>query len=232
MLYFISFIAAMIITMLLIPPLMRTARYFDVVDNPGPRKVHQSVIPRIGGIAMVIGACLPIMLWTEASGDIVGYVAGVCVILIFGVLDDRYDLNYKIKFAGQVIAIVLVLLSNDIVISKIPFFNELSLHYIISIPITVISLLGITNAINLTDGLDGLAGGTALLSLGLITVLAYQDNNIHIVLICLAILGSILGFLRFNTYPADVFMGDAGSQFLGFSLGVLSLLLTQQGVSI
>ena len=212
--------------MALIPPLMRWAVALHIVDIPGARTVHQGVIPRIGGIAMVAGALLPIILWLPPEPVIVAYILGAFVILFFGVWDDRKSLDYRIKFLGQIIAILIVAVYGEVLITALPFW-EGELPFYIALPLTVFALLGITNAINLADGLDGLAGGSTLLSLGLIALLAYLGDGAHLVLITVAIMGGILGFLRFNSYPASVFMGDAGSQFLGFSAGVLALVLTQ-----
>ena len=153
---------------------------------------------------------------------------GVIVILIFGVWDDRKELDYKVKFLGQILAVSIVVFQGDILITHIPVFKEYLLPTYISYPLTFIALLGITNAINLADGLDGLAGGTTLLSLGVIALLASIADGMETVLLVAAIAGGVLGFLRYNTYPAVIFMGDAGSQFLGFSVGVLSVVLVEK----
>lgn len=224
---FLSFITALFVTMLLIPPLMRTARRLQFVDLPDERKVHAVAIPRIGGVAIVVGALLPVFLWLPASAQTNAFLLGSLVILVFGVWDDRVNLNYRIKLLGQVIAVGIVVGYGGIVFDHVPLFGMESAAWYWSVPLTILFLLGVTNAINLTDGLDGLAGGTALLSVGAIALLAFMAENLPVVLIALAVVGSILGFLRFNTHPATVFMGDCGSQFLGFCLGVLALMLTQ-----
>jgi UDP-GlcNAc:undecaprenyl-phosphate/decaprenyl-phosphate GlcNAc-1-phosphate transferase len=141
-------------------------------------------------------------------------------------LDDRFDLNYKIKFIGQIIAALIVVLYGNVLIERIPFF-EGTLPTLFAVPLTVLVLLATINAINLSDGLDGLAGGVSLLSLGTIALLAHSSQAFEILIIALAVIGSVFGFLRFNTYPAVVFMGDTGSQFLGFAVGVLTIQLTQ-----
>jgi UDP-GlcNAc:undecaprenyl-phosphate GlcNAc-1-phosphate transferase len=223
---FLSFLVAMFVTMMLIPPLIRGAERLQFVDLPGERKVHTQAIPRIGGIAMVIGAVLPIIFWLGPQPQVIGLLAGFAVIVVFGVWDDRSDLDYRIKFLGQFIAAVIVVVYGGVRVETIPML-DFPLADVVSIPVTIFVLLAITNAINLADGLDGLAGGTTLLSLGMIAVLAYINSAVVIVLIALAVIGSILGFLRFNTHPARIFMGDGGSQFLGFSLGALALMLTQ-----
>jgi UDP-GlcNAc:undecaprenyl-phosphate GlcNAc-1-phosphate transferase len=225
---FFSFIAAMFITMLLIPPLMRSAHRLQIVDMPNERKVHTAAVPRIGGIAMVAGAVFPIVVWMNADATVSSLLWGMAIIFVFGIWDDRKDLDYRIKFFGQTLAVLVVVISGDVVITTLPFIEAQPIPGYIAYPITVIFLLGVTNAINLADGLDGLAGGTTLLSLGAIALLAYLEGSADLLLISVAILGSLLGFLRFNTHPARVFMGDGGSQFLGFSAGVLALLLTQR----
>lgn len=223
---FFGFIIAVFVTMALIPPLMRWAVVLRIVDIPDARKVHTGVIPRIGGIAMVVGTLLPLILWLPPSPMVIAYILGAIIILFFGVWDDRKNLGYRVKFLGQLVAVLVVVLYGDVLITAIPFWDELPFY--IALPLTIFALLGITNAINLADGLDGLAGGTTLLSLGLIAFLAYLADGAILVLITVAIMGGILGFLRFNTYPASVFMGDGGSQFLGFSVGVLAIVLTQK----
>lgn len=225
---FFSFIAAMFITMLLIPPLMRSAHRLQIVDMPNERKVHTAAVPRIGGIAMVAGAVFPIVVWMNADATVSSLLWGMAIIFVFGIWDDRKDLDYRIKFFGQTLAVLVVVIFGDVVITTLPFIEAQPIPGYIAYPITVIFLLGVTNAINLADGLDGLAGGTTLLSLGAIALLAYLEGSADLLLISVAILGSLLGFLRFNTHPARVFMGDGGSQFLGFSAGVLALLLTQR----
>ncbi|MDX1810728.1 MAG: MraY family glycosyltransferase, partial [Gammaproteobacteria bacterium] len=223
-----SFIIAMFITMALIPPLKRTAGRFNFMDTPDERKVHTGVIPRIGGIAMVCGVILPIPFLLQLSHELVAFLFGACIIIVFGVLDDRYDLSPKYKFLGQFLASLVIVLWGGIIIEYVPFLSSEPIPVYLSIPLTIFALLGITNAINLADGLDGLAGGTVLISLTGIAVVAYMLDQQIVLFIALAIMGSILGFLRFNTYPATVFMGDGGSQFLGFSIGVLTILLVHK----
>ena len=225
MLYLFAFIVALVITMVLIPLTMKWAHTIGAIDLPDSRKVHTTAIPRAGGIAMVFASLLSIIFWAELDAQIISLLVGFGVLLFFGIWDDRTDLNYKIKFLGQFVAVVIVVVIGDVVIRSVPFFG--ALPDIIAIPFTVFALVGITNAINLLDGLDGLAGGTTLLSLCVICLLAFQAEGSNVVIICMAVAGSIFGFLRHNTYPAQLFMGDTGSQFLGFSTGILAILLTQ-----
>lgn len=227
MLFFFAFVVSLAVSMALIPPLVRLAGRLHTMDVPDERKIHKTIMPRVGGIAMVLGSILPIAMWVPFSSEVRGLLGGVTVLLVFGVWDDRVNLHYALKFLGQLIAVVIVVVYGDVVIRQLPFGGSTIPDYI-SIPLTVFVLVGITNAINLADGLDGLAGGTTLLSLGCISLVAYLASDAELVLIALAIMGGIMGFLRYNTYPARIFMGDTGSQFLGFTVGVLALMLTQK----
>src|SRR3569832_2257107 len=224
MVLFFSFLIAMFVTMALIPPLMRVAERLQIVDLPNDRKVHLQAIPRVGGMAMVAGTVLPAVLWLWSMPQMTGLLSAMAVILVFGVWDDRADLDYRLKFAGQCVAAVIVWWVG-VRVTELPWVGEIST--LASLSLTVFALLAITNAVNLADGLDGLAGGSMLLSLATIAVLGYMADHAAVALLAVAVMGSILGFLRFNTHPARVFMGDGGSQFLGFAVGVLVILLTQ-----
>ena len=219
----------MMLTVVLIPPLMKSASRFKFIDYPNERKVHTGMIPRVGGVAMIIGAVLPFILLMSNLHEFIYVYVSLFTLLIFGLVDDRYVLNYKFKFLGQILAVLSVVFLGGVVIEKLPLFNDMLIPKYIAIPFTIFALLGVTNAINLSDGLDGLAGGQTILSLGAIALISYKAENIIVLMLALSVMGSILGFLRFNTYPATVFMGDTGSQFLGFTLGVAVILLTQQG---
>ena len=218
----------MFITMALVPPLMKAATRFAFIDEPGERKVHDTPIPRIGGVAMVVGVLIPVMLWADHPPMVIAVLLGIAVILIFGIWDDRVTLSHRIKFFGQFLAISIVVFYGDIKIYYLPFHSIHAVPEWFAIPFTYFALLGVTNAINLSDGLDGLAGGTTLLTAAAIGLLAYMSSDDILLIFSLALMGSIIGFLRYNTHPAQVFMGDCGSQFLGFTVGVLVVILTQQ----
>lgn len=223
----LGFLLAMSVTMALIPPLMRVAARLHFLDAPGERKVHSSPVPRVGGIAMAAGTLLALALSGQFTQPMPAYLAGIVVLLGFGVWDDRVSLSAGPKFFGQIIAIVLVMIWGDVSISSITLTERLLLPTWISLPLTFLFLLGVTNAINLADGLDGLAGGTTLLSLSALALLSLTSGNPFVGVVAIVVIGAILGFLRFNTHPARVFMGDSGSQILGFSAAVLAVVLTQ-----
>jgi len=226
MLYVFAFIISLVATMILIPPVMKWADKIGAIDVPDARKVHTQSIPRVGGIAMVAGSVISILLLAELDQQIIAILVGFLVIWGFGLWDDKCDLNYKIKFLGQLLAVVIVVTWGDVIIRSFPFIDSYLPDYL-AIPFTIFALVGITNAINLSDGLDGLAGGTSLITISIIALLAFDANGEMVLLISMAVAGSIFGFLRHNTHPARLFMGDTGSQFLGFSLGVLVIVLSQ-----
>ena len=228
MLYFVVFIAALVLTMALIPPLIQYASQLKLVDIPGDRKVHMTSVARVGGIGMVLGTLIPVFLWGELDPAVLSLLAGIGVIFVFGIWDDRGDLDYRLKFSGQIIATCIVVIYGDITIKVVPFFGLDPVSPWLYYPLSVFVLVAVTNAVNLADGLDGLAAGVVLLSLAGVAILALFADGTDLLLITLAVVGSIVGFLRFNTYPARIFMGDTGSQFLGFSAGVLMIMLTQQ----
>jgi UDP-GlcNAc:undecaprenyl-phosphate GlcNAc-1-phosphate transferase len=222
---FFSFMTSLLICMALIPPLRLLAGRFHVIDQPGERKVHQHPVPRIGGIAFAVGACASIVWWAPKDSTTLSVLLGGLTILGFGVWDDRVNLDYRIKLLGQLVA-ALVVIIGGIRFESIPFLLDAELPMWVGVPVTVLFLVAVSNAVNLTDGLDGLAGGLSFLTLCGIAYLAFLSNNSTVLLLTVPFLGGVLGFLRYNTYPARIFMGDGGSQLLGFIMGVLAILLT------
>lgn len=229
--YVMPFLLAMVITMVWVPLFGRVATRWGIVDKPGTRKVHAVAIPRIGGLAMAMGVSIAAVIVIPLEPTSRYFLIAAAVLTLFGVLDDRFDLDYRLKLVGQLLAVSIVVFGGHIQIHSITLEDRVMLPPWISVPLTVIFLVGITNAINLADGLDGLAGGTTLLCLAALAMLAHSGGQVICAAMALAFAGAILGFLRFNTYPASVFMGDAGSQLLGFAVGVLSLRATQTGES-
>ena len=213
--------------MVIIPFMIRLAPKIGMIDIPEERKVHAKPIPRVGGVGIVLGAMLPAILWLPFEDIYVAYIIGCLVLLAFGVLDDIKELGHYTKFIGQLIAAITLVYYGDLYVSHFPFMGVEYLSADIGKPFTVFALMGMMNATNHSDGLDGLAGGLSLVSLIAMTYLIYQTGDKTAIIIVMAALGGIFGFLRFNTHPAIVFMGDGGSQFLGFTLGAVAVLLTQ-----
>jgi UDP-GlcNAc:undecaprenyl-phosphate GlcNAc-1-phosphate transferase len=224
---FLAFVVALSVTAALIPLLARWAPAIGLTDAPGPRKVHSEPVPRVGGLAMAAGLFIATLLTVELSLPVRGLLLGLLVLVLFGLWDDRVNLGYGAKFAGQVIAVGICMYVGEINIGPLAFGSFDGVPPVISTLITFVFLIGITNAINLADGLDGLAGGMALLCLCAIALFSVASGNSAVTAIALIEAGAVLGFLRFNTHPARVFMGDCGSQMLGLSVGALALLATQ-----
>ena len=223
---FFSFLGSLVICMALIPVLMATAGRLQFVDLPGDRKIHHAPMAKVGGIAFAVGTVVAMLLWAPKDPIVTSGLVGGAVILLFGAWDDRVGLGYKTKFLGQLIAAAVVVWVGGVHLSTLPFMGETPLPLWIAVPVTLFLLVAVTNALNLADGLDGLAGGLSLLSFGGMAFLAYLAGDWVVMSMMVAVLGGLLGFLRFNTYPASIFMGDAGSQFLGFYLGLCAIVLT------
>jgi len=225
--YLLVVFIALSICMVLIPLLVRAAPLLGLMDRPDSRKVHAAPVPRVGGLAIVIGALVAMLIWLPLDRLSQSYLIGVAVLVALGVWDDIKEIGHYKKFAGQLIAVLIVVLYGDLYVTRLPFGWE-TVPAGFGIAFTIFAMVGMINAINHSDGLDGLAGGESLLSLVAIAYLAHLSGHIGAVIIAMTMVGGVLGFLRFNTFPARIFMGDAGSQVLGFTLGFLAVLLTQK----
>ncbi|TGD71890.1 undecaprenyl/decaprenyl-phosphate alpha-N-acetylglucosaminyl 1-phosphate transferase [Mangrovimicrobium sediminis] len=229
--YLYSLTIALFLTIALIPLLIRLSTRLGLIDDPSAeRKVHAVVMPRTGGLGIIIGAALPLLFLLPFEGE-VGYLfIGCAIIVVFGLLDDRLELSYKWKLFGQALA-ALVVMAGGIAAHKLPFLGLDSAPLWLSYPITFFFLVGVVNGVNFSDGLDGLAAGTSIMALLLIFLLAFHVDNYQVAMISLTVVGGVLGFLRYNTFPANIFMGDAGSQFLGFIIACLALMVTQDEIA-
>ncbi len=218
----------------LTPVAIRIARRFDIVDRPGPRKIHRAPIPRIGGLAIFGGfACgLAAAVFTTGYANLLpartGYwgalAAGAVGMLLLGLVDDVVGVSFRGKFAVQILASLVVWTAGfRIALLTHPLDgHRIELGWL-SLPVTVLWIVGITNAINLLDGLDGLAAGCALITTTTIAIIAAHGGRVAVTAIGVALVGSLIGFLRYNFNPARIFLGDSGSLFLGFVLAVISI---------
>ena len=204
---------------------------FNVGALPSERKIHKGFIPLMGGLGIFCGGIIGIVvavLWKDYYLDTftlkyIGIIIGVSIMMLFGILDDVKGMHAGHKFLVQFIASTIVIYTGCRIENIInPFGEPIYLGYI-SIPLTYLWLIGVTNAINLLDGLDGLAGGVSLIVLSSFGAIAYMDQDWMTFGICLAFIGGILGFLKYNYHPAKIFMGDTGSLMLGFLIAAISL---------
>ncbi|TXL66664.1 undecaprenyl/decaprenyl-phosphate alpha-N-acetylglucosaminyl 1-phosphate transferase [Cerasibacillus terrae] len=220
----IAFFIALGSTFLLTYPVKKFAIKIRAVDFPNHRKIHKEVTPRLGGLAIYLGFMLGLVfLWPEHE-HMPEIIAGSFVIVLTGMLDDKYTIRPIIKLTGQLIA-ASFLISSGMIIEKItlPFIGVVELGFA-SVLITVLWIVGITNAINLIDGLDGLATGVTTIALISMFIMAIIDAQMIAAFLCIVLIGANLGFLYHNFYPAKIYMGDTGSNFLGFMIAVVSIL--------
>jgi UDP-GlcNAc:undecaprenyl-phosphate GlcNAc-1-phosphate transferase len=206
----------------------RLAPRLGLVDKPGPRKVHKASVPRVGGWGIVLGTLVSLLLAAGADPLLRSFMIGSFTLFAFGVWDDRREISHWAKFTGQILAAAIVVYFGDLYVSRLPF-TDATLGAAVGKPLTIFAMVGVINAINHSDGLDGLAAGEATLSLIAFAILGYVADSALVVGIALATMGGIVGFLRYNSFPATVFMGDCGSQVLGFTLAFLAVYLTQSG---
>ncbi|WP_181347244.1 MraY family glycosyltransferase [Thalassobacillus sp. CUG 92003] len=213
-----------ILSIVITPLVKKIAIKIGATDQPNDRKVHKIMMPRLGGLAIFISFAGGFLIFFPESSYAWPVLVGATIIIITGVLDDLRELSAKVKLGGQLVAAVIVVIGGvQVEFINLPFGGEIQFGYF-SIPITILWIVGITNAINLIDGLDGLAAGVSAIALLTISGMAITMGNVFVVFAGLMMLGSTLGFLIYNFYPAKIFMGDTGALFLGFMISVLSLL--------
>lgn len=210
-------------------PLVKMLAYkIGAIDVPkDARRVHDHPIPRLGGLAIFYGFLISIMCFTVIEGQLRGILLGALIIVALGIVDDVKQLSAKIKFAVQLVVAVIVVMHGVVIryISVPEFIVEggiLPLGFM-SIPITIMWIVGVTNAVNLIDGLDGLAVGVSSIATFSLFFIAILASEMQIAIITAALAGACLGFLPYNFNPAKIFMGDTGSTFLGYMLSVICI---------
>ncbi|WP_413364874.1 glycosyltransferase family 4 protein [Lysinibacillus sp. 3P01SB] len=224
---YVSLIVAVIAAILLTPLVKRLAFRIGAVDAPNYRKVHARIMPRLGGLAIFGAFLIGIAVLRPDSQYMLAIILGATVIVITGVLDDMYEISAKAKMLGQLVAAGIIVFYGGIQIENInlPFTDEGTLAFgALSIPLTILWIVGITNAINLIDGLDGLAAGVSTIALITLAAMAFIMSNGFVLAVAAILAASTFGFLFYNFHPAKIFMGDTGALFLGFMIAVLSLL--------
>lgn len=220
----IAFFIALSGSLLLTYPVKKLAIKIGAVDLPNYRKIHKNVTPRLGGLAIFAGTFLGVVYLAPSHVYITEILMGAIVIIITGALDDRFSIRPVVKLTGQLVA-ASFLISSGLIIERItlPVIGMIDLGFF-SVIITVFWVVGITNAINLIDGLDGLATGVTTIALTSIFIMAIIDAEVLVAYLSIALIGANLGFLRHNFYPAKIYMGDTGSNFLGYMIAVVSML--------
>ena len=238
----ISFLLAFIVSFMATPYSIKIAEKIGAIDIPkDDRRMRKKSIPKLGGLAVITGFAISLIYLISVMNiegsinlfdenmylkKLIGVGLGVIIITITGVIDDTKTLKPLQKLFGQVLAAVIAVgFGIRISAADIPFMQNTELANEISMIVTVIWIIGITNAINLIDGLDGLSSGIALIScISLLIIFALNYSPMIAILMITSLIGALVGFLPFNFTPAKTFIGDTGSNFLGFSLAVISIL--------
>ena len=222
--YVTYFLVPMAISTILYFPVSRLAIKFGIYAKENERTIHHGKIPRVGGVAIFLAFISCAIFLLPETREFEGLITGAVIIFLFGLADDIFDLKPIIKIIGQFLAATAVIFIGGVYLSRINLPFGIVIEFkLLSYVITYLWIIGIINAVNLIDGLDGLAGGFSVIVLLTICLLATKINNISVIPICLILAGSIMGFLFFNFHPARIFMGDCGSQLLGFCIASISL---------
>ena len=213
-------VIAFIVSYILTPYMARVGKKQNMMDMPGHRKIHEEAIPNLGGIVIFFGFLLSLLFVVQIEGQIKALLIGGVIILLLGVVDDIIDLAPRHKFIIQMVpALIVIIYNSDLINSFI--VNQLKIFDLLGYllyPILIFRIVGVTNSINLIDGLDGLACGVSVVSLITFFILGLRQNFETLNLVSIALVGSMLAFLKFNFYPAKIFLGDSGSTFAGFML--------------
>ena len=223
-----ALVCAMVVSFIMCPLVKSFAYKIGAIDVPkDSRRMHKKPVPRLGGLAIFLGFMVSILLFVHIDHQMKGILLGAVIIVVLGVVDDMTPLRAKFKFLVQICAalvavyhgVVIEILTNPNVFSDAPYWSLGWMKY----PVTVLWIVGVTNAVNLIDGLDGLASGVSTISAMTMLVIAILVSEQQVAIVMAALAGACLGFMPYNKNPAKMFMGDTGSTFLGFMLSTISI---------
>ncbi|EQB38105.1 MULTISPECIES: glycosyltransferase family 4 protein [Virgibacillus] len=215
----------LLFSLIITPIIIKFSKKLNATDKPNVRKVHKAPIPTLGGLAIFISFLLGLLILQPTSTYHFAIIIGAFLIIVLGFFDDITDLSAKFKFIIQIGIACIVVFGGGLHIEfvNLPFGGQIEFGFMSSL-ITVFWIVGVTNAINLIDGLDGLAAGVSAIALFTIAGMAVSMGDVYVATMALILFFSIVGFLRYNFYPAKIFMGDTGALFLGYMIAVLALL--------
>ena len=223
-----ALVCAMVVSFIMCPLVKSFAYKIGAIDVPkDSRRMHKKPVPRLGGLAIFLGFMVSILLFVHIDHQMKGILLGAVIIVVLGVVDDMTPLRAKFKFLVQICAalvavyhgVVIEILTNPNVFSDAPYWSLGWMKY----PVTVLWIVGVTNAVNLIDGLDGLANGVSAISAATVLVIALICSEAQVAVVMAALVGACVGFLPYNLNPAKMFMGDTGATFLGFILSTMSI---------
>src|SRR6478672_32210 len=230
----LAFVTAFVVAMIVMPPLIKIINRFKLFDVPDLRKEHSTPIPTMGGIASCAGMIIGCALWYHFTRDnfTITFFFSIGVLFVIGVMDDLKNLGARYKLAIQLAVALLIAFSGVRITSFNGLFGIYDLPVSAQYTFTILAIAGITNAFNLIDGIDGLAGGLGFMSLVMLGIFLTLCGDANTAIVAFALGGGLLGFLYYNFNPAKIFMGDTGSLVLGFVTSVLCIRLIQLNVSV
>ena len=225
-----AFAVAAVLSYFFTPPVKNFAHKVGAIDVPkDARRMHKKPIPRLGGLAIYGGFLCSILIFGQLDETMLCVLLGAAIIVALGIFDDVLALGAKLKFVVQIVAAAIPVCIGDLQIGLFTNLNPLSdtpfVHLgILAVPVTIIWIVGITNAVNLIDGLDGLAVGVSSIAAITMLAVALLTGNMPIAITMAALAGACIGFMPYNLNPAKIFMGDTGSTFLGYMLATVSIM--------
>ena len=225
-----AFAVAAVLSYFFTPPVKNFAHKVGAIDVPkDARRMHKKPIPRLGGLAIYGGFLCSILIFGQLDETMLCVLLGAAIIVALGIFDDVLALGAKLKFVVQIVAAAIPVCIGDLQIGLFTNLNPLSdtpfVHLgTLAVPVTIIWIVGITNAVNLIDGLDGLAVGVSSIAAITMLAVALLTGNMPIAITMAALAGACIGFMPYNLNPAKIFMGDTGSTFLGYMLATVSIM--------
>lgn len=221
--YLIAFAVSLTLSLLLTPMLIKIAHKFGCVAKPSQARWHKNTTVLLGGVAIFVSFVVCVFLFVKIDIKIIGLLTGASVIFLIGLADDILQIRPQLKLIGQIFAACIIVAFGIT-------FEIITIKWIV-IPLTIFWIVGISNAFNLLDNMDGLSCGIAFITSAFLAVYSLLNGMHNIALLSLILAASSLGFLRYNFYPARIFMGDCGSQFLGLAIATLAIMGTSRHVS-
>jgi UDP-GlcNAc:undecaprenyl-phosphate GlcNAc-1-phosphate transferase len=224
--------AALLGTALLMPPVIRLAVKINAVDDPDHRKMHEAPIPLLGGVVIALAFVVSSLLLVSGDPVMKAFIAGFVIITLTGLADDLWHLRPLFKFSGEIAASLIFLIYSGVALHS--FGDLISTGEVTTgryaIAVSVFCMIGVMNAMNMADGLDGLAGGISLIACMFLGWFSFSSDQILLTSLLVALMGCLAGFLYYNRYPARVFMGDTGSLVLGYVLSAICILMVENDV--
>ena len=226
-----SFLSALFISYIAIPKLIQFAQKLKLLDTAGDRSSHQVSTPFFGGIAIFTGVISSLLFWSDNLENIQYILVSIFIVFIVGLIDDLRPITAFKKLIGQILATLVLILLGDLQIDNMHgVLGIYELPIWASVSFTIFVVIVITNSFNLIDGIDALAGGLGLISSLCFGVIALLMDQIDIALISFTLIGALLGFLKYNSFPARIFMGDTGSLVVGMILSILAINCIKYGL--